>query len=226
VNTNSSEKATGFHDLSRTALILSVITILYNIAEGAVSLFFGVSDDTLALSGFGLDSFVEVMSGLGIAHMILRTHGENVTGHDRFERIALYITGSGFFLLAAGLVIGAVINTVMRKSPDTTIAGIIISSVSIITMWFLYRKKLSTGIRLGSEAIISDAMCTKTCFYLSLVLLASSLVYEIWGVGYVDAAGALGIAWFSFSEGREAIEKARTGSLTCSCRCGSGGCSH
>jgi len=58
--------------LIKTALILSIITILYNIGEGAFSIFFGASDDTLALLGFGIDSFVEVISGIGILHMVIR----------------------------------------------------------------------------------------------------------------------------------------------------------
>ena len=58
--------------LIRTAFILSLITIIYNIAEGLISVYFGSGDETLALLGFGVDSFVEVISGIGIAHMIFR----------------------------------------------------------------------------------------------------------------------------------------------------------
>ncbi len=54
------------------AFALSLITIFYNIAEGLISVYFGAGDETLALLGFGVDSFVEVISGIGIAHMILR----------------------------------------------------------------------------------------------------------------------------------------------------------
>ena len=45
----------------KTALILSIITIVYNITEGIISIYFGWSDETLALFGFGVDSFVEVI---------------------------------------------------------------------------------------------------------------------------------------------------------------------
>ena len=58
--------------LYRLAYALAVITILYNILEGLVSIYFGIEDETLALFGFGLDSFVEVISGVGIWHMIKR----------------------------------------------------------------------------------------------------------------------------------------------------------
>jgi divalent metal cation (Fe/Co/Zn/Cd) transporter len=201
----------------RIALVLSVITVVYNIAEGLVSTFFGYTDETIALFGFGVDSFVEVVSGIGIGHMVWRMRRTPVTGHDRFERQALYVTGSAFFVLAAGLVAGSILNLVYRVKPDTTIPGIIISAISIVTMWFLYSWKLKTGRKLDSAPIIADANCTKTCFYLSFILLASSLLYELLRVNYVDIAGGLGIAWFAFSEGKETLEKARSNSLTCSC---------
>ncbi len=211
--------------LLKAAFILSVITVVYNIGEGLFSTIFGYADETIALFGFGVDSFVEVISGLGIGHMVWRMRHSPVSGRDRFERQALYVTGTSFFLLAGGLVIGSVLNIIYRVTPDTTVAGIIISAVSIATMWVLYSYKMKVGRALGSEPIIADANCTRTCFYLSFILLASSVLYEALHVGYVDIIGGLGIAWFAFREGRESIEKARSGSLTCSCsECHDDGC--
>lgn len=60
------------------ALLLSLVTIFYNMAEGVISTFFGANDETLALFGFGLDSFVEVLSGIGIAHMIYRMKSKQI----------------------------------------------------------------------------------------------------------------------------------------------------
>ncbi len=214
---NKSEYDPQIAQLLKTAFILSIITIVYNIGEGLVSTIFGYADDTLALFGFGVDSFVEVISGIGIGHMVWRMRHNPVSEHDRFERRALYITGGSFFLLAAGLIIGSVLSIVLGTRPETTMVGIIISAVSIITMWFLYSYKLKTGRKLDSAPIIADANCTKTCFYLSFILLASSVLYELFQISYIDIAGSLGIAWFAFSEGKESIEKARSNSLTCSC---------
>jgi divalent metal cation (Fe/Co/Zn/Cd) transporter len=89
-------------------------------------------------------------------------------------------------------------------------------------MWFLYRRKLHLGESLHSDAIIADAHCTKTCFNLSLVLLGASLFYEILQIGYIDSAGALGIAFFAFREGREAVQKAQNAEFKCSCSAANG----
>ena len=91
----------------QVALILSLITIVYNAVEGLVSTYFGAADETLALFGFGVDSFVEVLSGLGIAHMVMRMKQNPIAERDKFEKTALQITGTAFYLLAAGLLIGA-----------------------------------------------------------------------------------------------------------------------
>lgn len=204
-------------NLLRTALILGIITVAYNLIEGIASVIFGMKDETLALFGFGADSFVEVISGIGIVHLVLRMKFSNVAETDKFEKTALRITGSGFYLLTAGLIISSIYNVINNVKPQTTLAGIIISLVSIASMYFLMNAKLKTGKALHSDAIIADANCTRTCFYLSFILLASSGLYEIFKIGYFDVLGSLGIAYYAFKEGKEAFEKARSGNLACEC---------
>ena len=203
--------------LLRTAFILSLITIFYNIIEGIVSVYFGSEDETLALFGFGVDSFVEVISGIGIAHMILRMKYSKVVTRDKFEKTALRITGTVFFLLTLGLITGSVLNIISGVKPETTLVGIIVSVISIFTMYWLMTAKLKVGKALKSDAIIADANCTRTCFYLSFILLASSGLYEIFNIAYFDVLGSLGIAYFAFTEGREAFEKVKSGKLACNC---------
>jgi divalent metal cation (Fe/Co/Zn/Cd) transporter len=205
------------NSLIRKAFGLSLITIFYNIVEGLVSVYFGASDDTLALLGFGVDSFVEVISGIGIAHMIFRMKYSKVETRDTFERTALRVTGTAFYLLTVGLIVGSVLNIINDVKPETTLPGIIIAGISIITMYWLMTSKLKVGKALNSDAIIADANCTKTCFYLSFILLASSGLYELFNIAYFDILGSLGIAYFAFKEGREAFEKARSGHLLCCC---------
>jgi len=199
------------------ALLLSIITIVYNIAEGIISIYFGIEDETLSLLGFGSDSFVEVLSGIGILHMVIRMKTSDIEQRDKFERQALRITGISFYILTAGIISGVIINLTTGAKPETTVPGLIISSISIITMYFLMRYKIRTGKKLNSNAIISDGNCTKSCLYLSLVLLISSGLYEILKIGYIDIIGSVAIAWFTFKEGREAFEKVRLNKISCCC---------
>lgn len=195
--------------LYKNAYHLSLFTIFYNIAEGLVSMILGYKDDTLTLFGFGVDSFIEVMSGIGIAFMILRIQQNPESSKNEFEIKALKITGTSFYLLSAGLLIGIVINLINNHKPETTLWGIIISIISIMVMVWLMTAKRSVGKKLHSEPIISDSNCTKVCVYMSIVLLASSLIYELTGFAYADAIGVAGLIYFSISEGKEALEKAK-----------------
>ena len=207
--------------LLKIALYLAIITILYNTIEGVVSVMFGYEDETLALFGFGLDSFVEVISGIGVLHMLVRMKTANIEKHDSFEKTALRITGIAFLILSAGLVVGSIVNIANNIKPTTTLVGMIVSSISIITMYFLMKAKLKVGNELKSDAIIADANCTKACFYLSFILLASSGLYEIFGIVYLDILGALGISYFAFKEGREALEKVKSNNISCCSSCSS-----
>jgi divalent metal cation (Fe/Co/Zn/Cd) transporter len=199
----------------RQAYRLSLFTIFYNIAEGIVSMILGYADGTLSLFGFGADSFIEVMSGIGIAIMILRIKQNPDSPKSTFEKTALKITGTAFYLLSAGLLAGIVINLITRHKPETTLWGVIISLVSIAVMVWLMNAKRKIGRKLDSEPIIADANCTKICVYMSLVLLVSSLVYELTGFAYADTIGAAGLIYFSVSEGKEAFEKVK--GKECSC---------
>ncbi|HEY5999547.1 MAG TPA: cation transporter [bacterium] len=201
----------------RWAAALALVTIFYNIVEGVVSVWFGAADETVALFGFGVDSFVEVISGIGIWHMVWRLRNRPAGTPDEFERTALRVTGAGFYLLTAGLVATATVQLARGSRPETTVWGIVISAVSIVSMLALVHYKRTIGRRYGSAALLADANCTLTCIYLSVVLLAASIGYEATGIGLLDSAGALGIAWFSWREGREAFGKA-AGNFTCSCQ--------
>ena len=195
--------------LYKLAYRLSLFTIFYNIIEGLVSISLGYHDETLTLFGFGVDSFIEVMSGIGIAVMITRIRQNPDSPKNDFEIKALKITGTAFYLLSIGLLTGTVINIINHHRPETTFWGIVISIVSIVVMIWLMMAKKRVGRQLNSEPIISDANCTKICVYMSVVLLVSSLIYELTGFIYADAIGAAGLVWFSVSEGKEAFDKAK-----------------
>lgn len=203
--------------LYQIALWLGLFTIVYNLIEGIIATMFGFEDETLALFGFGLDSFIEMISGMGIVYMITRIQRNPHSERSEFEKTALHITGYSFYALVAGLTISSVINIVTAHKPETTLWGVIISSVSIVVMLGLIYGKIKVGKELNSAAILADASCTKICIYMSCILLASSGIYEFTGFIYADSIGTLGLAWFSLQEGRECFEKARSNDPHCHC---------
>ena len=180
-----------------------------------VAVFYGAKDEALTLFGFGVDSFIEVLSGVGILAMVIRIRHNPNTSRTRFEISALRITGTGFYILVAGLGITAIYNLYVGHKPETTLPGLIISIISIAMMWLLVTGKRNVGRALNSSPILADANCTMVCIYMSVVLLASSLIYKVTGFGFIDSVGALGLIYFSVKEGREAFDKAN--GLECDC---------
>ena len=199
----------------QVALWLAFFTIFYNFAEGLISTYFGAQDETLTLFGFGVDSFIEVASGVSILAMIFRIRQNPNTSRSQFEQTALRITGTSFYLLAAGLGITGIYNLFTVHKPATTLPGLIISLVSITVMWALVLGKRKVGRALHSAPILADANCTMVCIYMSVILLASSLIYQFTGFGRIDSLGAFGLIYFSINEGKEAFEKAANVNALC-----------
>ena len=199
--------------LYRRAQHLAVFTILYNIVEGVVSTAMGYSDETLALFGFGVDSFIESISGVGVYVMIRRIADSaerlSTSEQTEFEKQALRITGWSFYGLSLMLAVTVLINLVEHKAPESTFWGVVISAVSIVVMSALVLAKRTVGRELKSAPILADANCTLVCIYMSIAVLISSAVYELTAFAYADAIGAIAIIWFSVSEGRECFAKAK-----------------
>lgn len=203
--------------LYKFALYLSIFTIIYNIAEGLISTIVGYSDESLTLFGFGVDSFIETLSGIGIAAMVIRIANNPTSSKSPFEITALQITGWSFYALSAGLLVSAILSVISGQQPESTLWGVVISLISIVSMLGLIYYKKKVGTALNSKAIIADANCNVVCVYMSLTLLAASFLYEVFSLPYVDAAGALGLVYFSVKEGKECFGKAKSMSDACAC---------
>jgi divalent metal cation (Fe/Co/Zn/Cd) transporter len=208
---------TNEHRLYKLAFVLAIFTIIYNLGEGLVSIYLGYEDGSLTLFGFGADSFIEVISGLGIAHMILRIQRQPNSNRDNFERTALRVTGFSFYVLVFGLVLTSIYNLLTGHRPETTFWGIVISVISIAVMWGLIIGKTKVGKQLNSDAILADAECTRVCIYMSVILLISSGIYELTNIKYIDSIGTLGLSYFAFKEGKECFDKAKSDKY---CGCG------
>ncbi|MBK7294949.1 MAG: heavy metal transporter [Holophagaceae bacterium] len=199
----------------RRALWLSALTIAYNLVEGVVSMAFGWADDSIALFGFGADSFIEVASALLVLWKLL-DHGNLAR-----ERKATLGIGWLFLALATGIAGGALLQLAARRHPPTTIPGLVISALSLTFMVFLWRAKRAAARALDSATLEADAACSLACIQLSTVLFAGSLLFLLLPVlWWVDAAAALGLALLIGREGLGMVRAARSAAFTGGCGCG------
>jgi divalent metal cation (Fe/Co/Zn/Cd) transporter len=202
------------------ARYLALFTIFYNLLEGLVSMGFGWADDSMALFGFGADSFIEVGSALLV---LWRLRGDEVgCASERLqrERRAAMGIGSLFVLLALGTSIGAVIQLASHHHPETTVPGLLVSVLSLGFMFWLWKSKRRAAKALDSRSLEGDAACSLACIQLSTVLFAGSLTFllapALW---WVDAGAALVLSAFIAREGLSSIRASLKPDFTGGCGC-------
>jgi divalent metal cation (Fe/Co/Zn/Cd) transporter len=182
--------------LARRAQLLAGASVAYNVVEAVVAIASGRIADSTALVGFGLDSTVEVMSGLVILWQFRHPLPE-----EREHRARRLIAVS-FFALAAYVVVESVRALVARDQPDASLVGIVLAALSLCVMPLLSHWQRRTGRELISGAVVADGTQTLLCTYLSAVLLVGLLANALLGWWWLDAVAALVIAGVALREGR------------------------
>lgn len=174
------------------------ITIGYNLIEAGVSITAGSVASSAALIGFGLDSFVEVLSAAAVAWQFSRTDPE------RYERPVLRVIAISFFLLAVYVTVDAILSLAGVLEAEHSTVGIVITALSVIVMPVLSGIERRTGRELGSATAVADSKQTLICAYQSAAVLVGLLLNLVFGWAWADPIAALVIVVFAIREGVEA----------------------
>jgi divalent metal cation (Fe/Co/Zn/Cd) transporter len=184
--------------LGRRAQLIAGASVAYNVVEAVVAIAAGTVAGSIALIGFGLDSVVEVFSGVVILWQF-----RHAVPQDR-ERRALRLIAVSFFALAAYVSVEAVRGLLGDVQPDTSRVGIALAAASLLVMPFLSFAQRRTGRQLGSGSVVADGTQTLLCTYLSAVLLLGLVLNATLGWGWADPVAGLVIAGVAVREGLEA----------------------
>lgn len=190
--------------VARRGKQLEYFTIAWNTLEGLVAVVAGTLASSVSLMGFGIDSFIEVMSG-GVLLWRMSVDAD-VRNRERREKLSLRILGVCFLALAAYVGYESISDLVGRKSPQRSIPGIILACVSLVVMPLLSRAKKKVGNELGSAAMRADARQTDFCVYLSVILMLGLLLNAAVGWWWADPAAALIMVPLIAKEGVEAMK--------------------
>jgi cation diffusion facilitator family transporter len=191
--------------LLRRGLLLEAATLLWNILEGIIAVAAGVVSSSVALIGFGIDSFVETASAGVVAWRLgAEARGRSPEAAERIERTASRVAGALLLLLAAYIVIDAGRRLLgFGAEAQESLVGIVLTSASLLVMPFLGWAKLRTAKRLGSGALRADAFETITCAWLSLTTLAGLVLNATLGWWWADPLAALVLVPLIVREGLE-----------------------
>lgn len=181
--------------LIRRARLLAAASVAYNLIEAVIAITAGVVAGSIALIGFGLDSVVEVSSGLIILWQFRHPLPESR------ERRALRLMAFSFLALAVYVVIESVRSLASGHDPAPSPVGIALAVASLLVMPFLSWAQRRTGQDLGSNAVVADSIQTLLCTYLSAVLLAGLVLNATMGWSWADPIAGLVIAAVAVREG-------------------------
>ncbi len=200
-------------DLQRKALLLSYFTVGYNIMEGVVSILAGYLAGSVALLGFGLDSFVESLSGT-VMIWRFRQHGKVCEEEEeRIERKAIRFVAYTFFILGAYVLYESIKKLYFQEVPEPSLFGILIAVVSLIVMPVLFYMKYRTGKSIGSRSLVADSKQTLACVFLSASLLVGLGLNYLFGLWQADSLVGFIIVVFLIREGYLALKEEKL----CSC---------
>jgi divalent metal cation (Fe/Co/Zn/Cd) transporter len=184
--------------VGRRAQMLAAASVAYNGVEAVIAITAGLVAGSVALIGFGLDSVVEVSSGLIILWQFRHRMPETR------ERQALRLMAMSFFALAAYVTFESVRALARGATPEPSPVGIGLAVASLVIMPFLSWAQRRTGKTLGSNAVVADSTQTLLCTYLSAVLLVGLVLNATVGWSWADPVAGLVIAAVAVKEGREA----------------------
>ncbi|MBA2697553.1 MAG: cation transporter [Nocardioidaceae bacterium] len=184
--------------LGRRAQLLAGASVAYNLIEALIAITAGAVAGSIALVGFGLDSMVEVSSGLVILWQFRHPLPESR------ELRALKLIGVSFFGLALYVTFESVRSLVGNAEPNPSTVGIVLASASLVVMPTLSWAQRRTGRALGSSSVVADSKQTLLCTYLSAVLLIGLLLNATLGWSWADPVVGLVIAGVAVREGVEA----------------------
>ena len=183
---------------------LEYLTICWNLFEGVVAIVAGWLAGSISLMGFGIDSFVEVVSGAAVLWRI--TVDSEVERRELNEKRALKVVGACFLILSAYIAYESVMDLWSKTAPEHSVPGIILACASLVVMPMRSRAKFKLGAALRSAAMNADAKQARFCTYLSGILLSGLLLNALWGWWWADPLAALLMVPIIANEGIENLK--------------------
>lgn len=182
---------------------LEVLTIGWNTVEAIVAIVAGLLAGSIALVGFGMDSVIEVSSGVALLWRL--STDTDIVRREKVEALTLRIVGITFFALAAYVAFESIKSIAWRESPSASMTGVVLAALSLIVMPLLARAKRRVASQIQSKALQADSRQTDICAYLSAILLGGLLLNALFGLWWADPVAALLMVPIIVKEGKGAV---------------------
>ena len=197
------------HGIDRGVLLkrgfrLENISLGWKLIEVTVAVIAGVIAGSVALIGFGVDSFVESSSAAVIIWRIL-SESRNKTNPEKIyliERRAQRLVGLSLLAFAIYILFQSGSALVLQERPEVSHTGIILAVLSLAVMWWLARSIRRVGQQLHSHAIEADSSQTLACWWMSLSLLVGLGLNALFGWWWADPLAGIAISALMLREAK------------------------
>lgn len=196
--------------MKQKALYLEYFTVGWNVLEGVIAITAGVLAGSIALVGFGLDSYIEVASAVVLIWRLRKQRNEEE--ETQAEQRAILLVGFTFLALALYVTYESLKKLILQETPTESFVGILLATISLIVMPLLAWQKKKIATHIQSRALAADAVETLACSYLSFTLLLGLGLNAALGWWWADPLAGLAMVFFLLREGWEAIEEGWEGS--------------
>lgn len=202
----------------RQGVRIETFSNLWMVIEAGVAIGAGVAAHSLALTAFGADSVIELVTGgVLLWRLTLEARGARKAQVQQAETLSSWIVGIALLALAVYIVVASLVKLAMHQGAKTSYLGLGLAVASGIIMPYLSRAKKRIGSEIGSAALSSDGSCSMVCAYMSWILIAGVALNALLGWWWIDSIAALALVYYVGKEGREAVQEARGNKGACNC---------
>lgn len=157
--------------------------------------------NSIALKGFGIDSFIESISGAVMIWRFKKYDKITEEEEEKIERIAQRLVAIFFFILSAYIIYESISKLYFKEITHPSILGLAIIIMSIIVMPVLFYFKYKIGRSLGSKSLVADSKETLACLFLSVAVLFGIILNFLFGFWQADPIVGIVIAVYLIIEG-------------------------
>jgi divalent metal cation (Fe/Co/Zn/Cd) transporter len=182
---------------------LSYLSIAIALLEAGLTIPVGLAAGSIALLGFGLDSFIEVGSSSAVLWGMAGRHDERRVHR---EQTSLKVVGALLLALAAYIAYDSLVSLVQHEHPQRSVFGIAVLALSLGAMIWLRRSKRAVAAELESDALAADAKQSEFCAYLSAIALVGLTLNATLGLWWADPVAAIVMVPVIVREGIEAVQ--------------------
>lgn len=202
----------------RRGVQIETLSVLWMVVEAIVAIWAGIAAHSLALTAFGADSVIELVTGaILLWRLEIEVRGGSMRQVETAEKRASWVVGMALIALTLYIVVMAGYDLWSRAGARTTVTGLALAVVSGVLMPYFAVAKKRIGTAMGSVALRADGACSIVCAYLAWTVIAGLLVNALVGWWWVNAVAGLALAYFIVKEGIKSIQEACGMDDACGC---------